>query len=164
MFNALKSFIAEVGGKEPLTRRFDEQDCRLAAAALLVHIANVNGYADLAEQRRLKTIIESRFGLDPRRTAELIASAERRDREAVDFYHFTSLLKRALDDGDRQIIVEMLWDIAYADGQADEFEENAVWQIAELLGVSARDRVLLRQRVQARKRKEDFVSPWSMPD
>ena len=57
----------------------------------------------------------------------------------MDFYQFTSVLKRALDDDGRQKIVEMLWDIAYADGAPDEFEENTIWRIAELLGVSTRD-------------------------
>ena len=80
----------------------------------------------------------------------------------MDFYQFTSVLKRALDDDGRQKIVEMLWDIAYADGAADEFEENTIWRIAELLGVSTRDRVLLRQRVAGRaSRTAPFEGPLS---
>jgi len=162
MFDALKNFIAEVSGAEPAARRFDEGDYRLAAVALLVHIANVDGNTDLAERRRLMAIIEERFGLDPKAAAELIATAEQSDREAVDFYHFTSVLKRALDDDGRQKIVEMLWDIAYADGVADEFEENTIWRIAELLGVSTRDRVLLRQRVAGRATQAGpLESPWA---
>jgi len=162
MFYALKNFIAEVSGAEPAARRFDEEDYRLAAVALLVHIANVDGNTDLAERRRLMAIIEERFGLDPKAAAELIATAEQSDREAVDFYHFTSVLKRALDDDGRQKIVEMLWDIAYADGVADEFEENTIWRIAELLGVSTRDRVLLRQRVAGRATQAGpLEGPWA---
>lgn len=162
MFDALKNFIAEVSGAEPAARRFDEEDYRLAAVALLVHIANVDGNTDLAERRRLMAIIEERFGLDPKAAAELIATAEQSDREAVDFYHFTSVLKRALDDDGRQKIVEMLWDIAYADGVADEFEENTIWRIAELLGVSTRDRVLLRQRVAGQATQAGpLESPWA---
>ena len=164
MFAALKNFIAEVSGTDQTARRFDEEDYRLAAVALLVHIANVDGNTDLAEQRRLKAIIGERFGLDAEATAELIATAEESDREAVDFYRFTSVLKRALDDDGRQKIVEMLWDIAYADGVADEFEENTIWRIAELLGVSTRDRVLLRQRVAGRApAPAPTQGPWAAP-
>jgi uncharacterized tellurite resistance protein B-like protein len=162
MFAALKNFIAEVSGADPSARRFDEEDYRLAAVALLVHIANVDGNTDLAERRRLKTIIGERFGLDTEAAAELIAAAEESDREAVDFYRFTSILKHALDDDGRQKVVEMLWDIAYADGTADEFEENTIWRIAELLGVSTRDRVLLRQRVASRVPAPGPIEgPWS---
>jgi uncharacterized tellurite resistance protein B-like protein len=163
MFDALKNFITEVSGVEPPTRRFNEEDYRLAAVALLVHVANVDGNTDLAERRRLKAIIGEWFGLDTKAAAELIATAEQSDREAVDFYHFTSVLKRALDDDGRQKIVEMLWDIAYADGAADEFEENTIWRIAELLSVSTRDRVMLRQRVAGRAAEAGpFEGPWSV--
>ncbi|MGH6840354.1 MAG: TerB family tellurite resistance protein [Methylocella sp.] len=162
MFDALKSFIAEVAGEEAPSRRFGEEDYRLAAVALLIQVANADGQTDLAERRRLMTIIEERFGLDAKAASELITLAEQSEREAVDFYHFTSVLKRALDDDGRQRIVEMLWDIAFADGVVDEFEENTIWRIAELLGVSTRDRVLLRQRVAGQRPPgAPFEGPWS---
>jgi uncharacterized tellurite resistance protein B-like protein len=162
MFDALRSFITEVSGAEAPARSFGEDDYRLAAVALLVHVANVDGETALAERRRLKTIIAERFGLDAKEASKLIATAEQSDREAVDFYRFTSVLKRALDDDGRQKIVEMLWEIAFADGVVDEFEENTIWRIAELIGVSTRDRVLLRQRV-VRQTPPDapFEGPWS---
>ena len=164
MFDALKSFIAEVAGAEAPARSFGEEDYRLAAVALLIHVANVDGQTDLAERRRLKTIIAERFGLDAKAASELITMGEQSDREAVDFYHFTSVLKRALDGDGCQKIVEMLWDIAFADGLVDEFEENTIWRIAELLGVSTRDRVLLRQRVAGQTpRDAPFKGPWSAP-
>ena len=54
-------------------------------------------------------------------------------------------MKRKLDDASRHKIIEMMWEIVLADGTVTEFEENIVWRVAELLGVSTRDRVLLRQ-------------------
>jgi uncharacterized tellurite resistance protein B-like protein len=162
MFDALKSFIAEISGADAPARSFGDEDYRLAAVALLIHVANVDGQTDLAERRRLTTIIAERFGLDAKATSELITMGEQSDREAVDFYHFTSVLKRALDDDGRRKIVEMLWDIAFADRVVDEVEENTIWRIAELLGVSTRDRVLLRQRVAAQTPGGAPVEgPWS---
>jgi uncharacterized tellurite resistance protein B-like protein len=164
MLDALKRFVVEVTGAEVPTRRFDEEDYRLAAVALLIHVANVDGKTDLAERRRLKAIIEERFGLDANAAAKLTALAEQSDREAVDFYQFTSVLKRALDDEGRQKIVAMLWDIAFADGVVHEFEENTIWRIAELLGVSTRERVLLRQRAARQtQRGGPFEGPWTEP-
>ncbi|MGH6800377.1 MAG: TerB family tellurite resistance protein [Methylocella sp.] len=162
MFDALKSFIAAVAGAEPPARSFGETDYRLAAVALLIHVANADGETALVERRRLTTIIAERFGLDAKEASELIAMAEQSDREAVDFYRFTSVLKRALDDDGRQRIVEMLWDIAFADGVVDDFEANTIWRIAELLGVSTRERVLLRQRVSGQRPRDGrFEGPWS---
>jgi uncharacterized tellurite resistance protein B-like protein len=164
MFDALKNFIAELAGADASDKSFAEDDYRLAAAALLVHVAAADGETDEAERRRLKAVIEERFGLDDAATARLIEKAEQSDRDAVDFYQFTSILKRALDADGRLKVVEMMWDIAFADGEIHEFEENTVWRVAELLGVSTRDRVLLRQRVGGEVQSgAGQKGPWGAP-
>lgn len=161
MFAALKNFLAELGQSEA-PRKFGEDDCRVAAVALLVHVADADGVTAAVESQRLKTLVKDQFGLDANDAAVLIREAQQSEREAVDFYHFTHILKRNLDDEGRHRIIEMMWDIAFADGVVDEIEENVVWRIAELLGVSNRDRVLLRQKVAAKTQSQPASDgPWS---
>lgn len=166
MFDLLRKFIADTTGRSDADQpAFADDDYRLATAALLIHVANVDGKIDPPERLRLRDVIEARFGLDDAATTQLIAAAERSDKEAVDFFHFTNVLKRSLDDAGRHKIIEMMWDVVFADGEVTEFEENVVWRIAELLGVSTRDRVMLRQKVaQAPKPAGDdapVAGPWS---
>lgn len=159
MLKRLKTFMAELAG-EP-TREFGENDYRLAAAALLVHLAEAEGSADAAGRARLNEVIEKNFGLDPAATARLVQSAEASDQQAVDFYRFTRVICSNLDQTGRLRVVEMLWEIALADGAVQEIEENAVAQIAELLGVSPHDRVRLRQRVAGEPEAGTaFAGPW----
>ena len=146
MFDLLKTFIADTIGRPDGPVDYAEDDYRLATVALLVHVANVDGTIDPQERLRLREIIEMRFGLDAAATTRLIERAEQSDREAVDFFHFTNILKRTLDDDGRHKIIAMMWDVVFADGEVTEFEENVVWRIAALLGVSNRDRVMLRQK------------------
>jgi uncharacterized tellurite resistance protein B-like protein len=163
----LRKFIHEVSGLgEDTGAVFADDDYRLAAAALLVHVVNADGTTAASERAGLRTTIEAEFGLDARATAELLERAEESDREAIDFFRFTSVLKRALDDNGRQKIVEMMWDVAFADGAIDELEENTIWRVAELLGVSTRERVLLRRNVAATTTTGDASDearkgPWS---
>jgi uncharacterized tellurite resistance protein B-like protein len=56
-------------------------------------------------------------------------------------------------------IVEMMWELAYADGQVSEFEDNVVWRAADLLGVSSRDRIDLKHRIAARQSPPDAGGP-----
>jgi uncharacterized tellurite resistance protein B-like protein len=167
MFAALKSFLSDLSQSEA-PRKFGEDDCRVAAVALLVHVADADGVTDAAESQRLKALVKDQFGLDAGDAAALIREAQQSEREAVDFYHFTHVLKRNLDDEGRHRIIEMMWDIAFADGTVDEIEENVVWRIAELLGVSNRDRVLLRQKVAAETKvvpvqpEPALEGPWSL--
>ena len=130
--------------------------------ALLVHVANVDGRFDQSARVRLREVIEERFGLDAAATTRLIEKAEESDREAVDFFQFTNVLKRQLDDAGRHRIIEMMWDVVFADGDVSEFEENVVWRIAELLGVPTRDRVALRRKVAEEEHAvPEHPGPWS---
>lgn len=162
MFDLLKKFIDDTTSRPDADDAvFAENDYRLATAALLVHVATVDGKFDAAERKRLREVIEERFGLDDAMTTRLIARAEQSDKEAVDFFHFTNVLKRTLDDAGRHKIIEMMWDVVFADGEVTEFEENVVWRVAELLGVSTRDRVMLRQKVEHEPRPDPADGPWS---
>jgi len=92
--------------------------------------------------------------LEPAAAATLIELGEAGDREAIDFYQFTSILNRALDEDGRREITGLMWDMALADGTVHEFEENAIWRISELLGIGTRERVLARQEAEQRAKAQ----------
>jgi uncharacterized tellurite resistance protein B-like protein len=69
----------------------------------------------------------------------------------VDLYHFTSVIMRSVDEAGRLRIVEMMWELVYADGNVTEFEDNVVWRASDLLGISSRDRIELKHRVAEKK-------------
>ena len=147
MFESFRNFVAEFvdGGKHP--SQFADNDYRLAAAALLVHAAAIDGDMTDSERDKLHVIVKSRFALDDAAADELIDKATAAEHEAVDLYHFTSLLNRTLDEEGRAKIIEMMWEIVYADGKRDELEDNLLWRAADLLGVSPRERIDLRRRI-----------------
>ena len=150
MLEGLRQFIADVvaPGREP--REFDDNGYLLAATALLVHVISLDGEPSEVEKRKLHGLIESRFRLDPGTADKLIASATLVEGEAVDLYHFTSVIMRSVNEAGRLRIVEMMWELVYADGRVSEFEDNVVWRAADLLGISSRDRMNLKHRVAAR--------------
>ncbi|PPD42713.1 MAG: hypothetical protein CTY15_11755 [Methylocystis sp.] len=165
MLDALKSFIAELTGEAERPKPYESADYQLAAAALLVHIASIDGEFDDDEKARIQTLVEARFGLASDTARALIQDAWESEREAVDLYRFTSVLKRRLDEDSRRQVVGMLWDMAHADGSVHEFEENVVWRVAELLGVSTRDRVELRREVREALENPppNDGGPWERP-
>src|SRR6266516_5088523 len=151
MFDSFRRFLSEAseGGAHPI--RFEHDDYRLAAAALLVHAADIDGDIDDLEREKLHAVIKQQFALDEATTDELVAEATEAEHEAIDLYRFTSLIDRSLDEEGRRRVVEMMWEIAYADGDVDEFERNLIWRAADLLGVSSRERIELGQHVAGRR-------------
>jgi uncharacterized tellurite resistance protein B-like protein len=147
VFESFRNFISEFVDGEKHPSQFGEDDYRLAAAAMLVHAAAIDGDMSQSENDKLHAVIKQRFNLDEAATEELIEKATAAEHEAVDLYHFTHQLNRSLDEEGRARIVEMMWEIVYADGKRDELEDNLVWRAADLLGVSPRERILLRRQV-----------------
>jgi len=144
MLSEIKAFFADLAGEEK-PKVFDEGDYRVAAAALLVHVATLDHQLGERDRARLHALLKARFALDDAMTAELIDAAVSAERDAVDFYRFTHVLMRSLDEAGRIHMVEMMWEMAYADGQISEFEDNVMWRVADLLGISTRDRVEMKR-------------------
>jgi len=156
MLDSLRTFFADLTAGAKHQGRFEEDDYRLAAAALLVHAAAIDGRVSAAEREKLHAVIAQRFALDEETADELIEKATEAEHEAIDLYQFTSLLNRTLDEEGRCRIVEMLWQVAYADGNVTEFEDNLIWRTADLLHVSRRERIALRRRVAAGRVAKDI--------
>jgi uncharacterized tellurite resistance protein B-like protein len=155
MLQLLKEFLSDVGIGEKPVSRFSENDYRLAAAALLIHVMSVDGQETGDEQDKLQDLLKRQFDLDDDAVDELIAAATAADREAVDLYSFTSLINRSLDEDGRRRIVKMMWEMVYADGRMNEFEDNVVWRASDLLGISQRDRVEMRREVSETLKSRD---------
>jgi len=111
MFDSFRKFLSEVseGGEHPI--HFDHDDYRLAAAALLVHAAAIDGDVSDVERGQLHAIIKRQFGLDEATTDELVVEATEAEHEAIDLYHFTRAINRSLDEDGRRRVVEMRWEI-----------------------------------------------------
>ena len=146
MLDALQGFIRRLGVEEEV-RHFSADDSRLSLAALLVHTVAIDGVVSDEERGKLREILARNFGLSGDDLDRLVEDATAADNEAVDLYRFTSVLKRSMSEDERVRVIENLWDMAFADGASHEFEENLVWRVAELLGVSPRDRIAMRRLV-----------------
>src|SRR2546427_3493597 len=147
MLEKVRRLFAELNGGSKPPSHFDADDYRVAAAALLVHVATLDHDLTGPARQKLGALLMAQFSLTDALTDELIEAAVAADQEAVDFYHFTHLLMRTLDEQGRLRVVELLWKMAFADGAISEFEDNVMWRVADLLAVSPRDRIALRQQV-----------------
>jgi len=150
MFEAVRRFIAGITEDSSDDKPVADADLHLAAAALLYHVVASDGVVSEGERELLRKALREQYALDESATDALIEKAREADLEAVDFYTFTRTLKGRLDSEGRRKVVELMWRMVFADGKVDEFEDNVVWRVAELLDVPARERVLLKKEAEGR--------------
>ena len=127
MFERFVAFLDSIGGGSSGSRD-ESTPLQLASAAILFAVMDADGVRHEQELHAL------------------LVKAEAAEAEAVDFYRFTSVLVK-LTEKERLHLLELIWEVVYADGELHELEDNLVWRIAELIGVDGRDRVELRRKV-----------------
>ena len=145
MFRSLKTLFSTLVEHERQSPAVSK--LQLATAALLTRVATVHIEMSQARRAKLHAVLRSHFDLDDPATAMLLEESAAVDRTAVDLYRFTHQLNQFLNDESRRRLVRMMWEVVYADGRVNELEDNIIWRVADLLGVTTRQRVELRQQI-----------------
>jgi len=118
-----------------------EAALRLATAVLMIDVARADHVFEESEFDSMLQLIESHFELSPEQAAALVNAAGEKADDMVSLFEFTQLLHKHLDEREKTRIVSLLWQVAYADGQLDKYEDALVLKISDLLYVS-RGRVM----------------------
>ncbi len=147
MINRIKELFAAAPGGSGSAK---QGELSLAAAALLVEAASMDGIFDAVEHAAIARLLTERFAMSPDEVDTLIAEAVEAINETGQLYGFTRVIKDRYDAAERILMIEMLWEVAIADRQVDHFESNLIRRVGGLLFVSDRDRGLAKQRVMAR--------------
>jgi uncharacterized tellurite resistance protein B-like protein len=134
LIQTLIGFLREggIGPDRGLPQDVPEED--LAAAALLVHVARVDGTFADGEKQALLAFLRSSYGFDRDDAETLLGRADRLDRQADDVGSLVEALGHEGHGPDRIRLLEGAYRIAVADGGLGEFEEDLLWRLGHLLG------------------------------
>lgn len=132
----------------------DAARLRVAVAALMVEAATLDGTFDADERARVLALLSRRFQLDESQTRALLAEAEKVQDRAAGLEGLTRVIKNALDHDQRVEVLEMLWEVVYADGRLHDYEANLLRRLAGLVYVSDQEAGAARKRALARMGSE----------
>jgi len=151
MVDFLRDFLLRRKGAAPEgASGHGEPALRLAAAALMVEAAKLDGVFEAAERERITALLEQRFDMAAADIAALIAAADEAGDRAGGLYKFTRTVRDHFDHVECISMIEMLWEVAYADGVLHEFEANMLRRVAGLLYVTDQESGAARRRVLGR--------------
>ena len=117
----------------------NEKATRLAAAALMVEVAEADFESKPEEQQALKEILKASFNLKEKDVDELVKLAESKYENATDSFEFTHLVNQHFSLQQKLKLIDQLWQVAYADKVLDKYEEQVIRRISELIYVSHKD-------------------------
>ena len=125
-----------------------EHALRVATAVLLVEVTRADFIVQASEQARLRQLLERQFALTPAELDALMTQAEADADRLVSLQHITRLLNEHYDHAMKLRVVEMMWQLVFADGEKDHYEEHLIRQVAELLYLSHSEFIQARHKAE----------------
>ena len=147
MLNRLKTLIA-IDRPAPEAPAPTDR-LHVAAAALLVRAAQIDGHVDAHEQQLLQHLVGPYFGLHDDEAAALLTQATAAIDAANDLFQFTQQINANFGPEHKTMLVELLWRVVLADGVVDDYEANLIRRVAGLVHVSDAEAGAARKRAEA---------------
>jgi uncharacterized tellurite resistance protein B-like protein len=119
----------------------------LAAAVLLLEVAHADGDFHETEQELIGTLLRQHFQVAEEYQTELLELAHQLREDSSDLHQFTRDINRAFTQAEKERIIEAIWQLVYADGRLDRYEEALMRQLGSLIGLSHSQLIAAKLRV-----------------
>ena len=126
-----------------------QQAIQLACAALLIEVSKADFSLDAEETLAISDLIRQQFDLDPVAIDSLLKLAQEETDHSVSLYQFTRLVNDYYNYEQKLQLMSAMWQVAYADGDLDKYEEHLIRKVAELIYVSHKDFIRLKLTANA---------------
>lgn len=147
MINRIKALLNTPGGtSRDAGSRHRFAELQVAAAALLVEAAEMDASFDQQEKAKILDLMRTRFELSETESESLVERARQEAADSSQLYGFTRVVKDQFSHEERVELVEMLWQVVYADGQKHDHEASLMRRVAGLIFVSDRECGSARKR------------------
>jgi len=124
---------------------FDD-DLILATCILLLEVSKSDDSFDDIEKEKILSILEQNFNLNTQQTNFLFKIADKKNDEMISLYEWTAKINELCSYSDKKKLMKFLWDIAYADGRIDKYEDYTIRKISDLLYVKHSDFIKAKLR------------------
>ena len=146
--NFIKNLFKKESSKSD-TVYFEPDELQIAVSKILVRTAKIDDEFHILEEQKILELLAKYFSLNDEDSKNLMELGISEEKSATDLYTYTNTIKKSLELNERKKIIEMMWQIIVTDDNFDPYENNLVWRVAELIGISTRERVQI---------KKDFLS------
>jgi uncharacterized tellurite resistance protein B-like protein len=147
MIDKLKAFLFSNGDDAAAD---DGQALALATAVLLAEAGLMDGSLGQEERAAIVPLLARRFAMDAAAASALLERGLAEAERNTNLYSWARRLKDGLDYEERIDVVEMLWEVVYADGALHDYEANLMRRLAGLLYVDDQDSGAARKRAMDR--------------
>lgn len=123
---------------------FDEMT--LATCVLLIEVSLSDDSYDDEEKNKIIGILKNKFSLDDSQINVLLELADKKNKEMISLYDWTSKINEIYSYEQKKELIKLLWDVAFADGRIDKYEDYTIRKVADLIYVRHEDFMKAKHR------------------
>ena len=142
----IERHLQPADGASPVLSNHQKQ---LAVAALLVEVAMADHTFTETELHNLGSILTQKFSLSHEERDELITLAKDETHHATSLHQFTQLINQYSSAEEKFKLMTAMWEMAYADGNLDKYEDYLIRKVADLIYVPHSEFIRAKTQVKA---------------
>ena len=146
MFNSIKNLFNSLSNHSKTEADIDVN--RKVAMVLMIEVALADGSFDRNERNQLVSTVSKRWAIAEIFVHDLIQSAEQQQDMSTSLFEHTRIINKYFSHEEKIDLIDCLWEIAFADGNIDHFEEHTIRKISDLIYVEHRDFIVSKIRVR----------------
>jgi uncharacterized tellurite resistance protein B-like protein len=136
MFNRIMTLL-QGEGEVAQESRFER--VQVATCALLLEVAHSDGHYQSVEAKVVHDLLAKKFDLSAAAVAELIDYSHDHREASLDLFQFAREINGHFSREEKLDVMEGIWQVIYADGTLDKFEDALARQLATLLRLDHKD-------------------------
>jgi len=131
--------------------RTQDLDIRVAVCALFLEMAYIDGEFSDSEQEEMIGLFKKHYHLSDEHVAELVEASEQELAGSIDLWQFTNLVNQNYSRPEKIQIIEMVWQVVYADKKLDQHEDYLIHKLSKLLRLTHKELIDAKLRAKARR-------------
>jgi uncharacterized tellurite resistance protein B-like protein len=145
----LKNFFSEKNGLNRDSGDLNSQKMlQVAATAILIEVAKSDSDFSEVEFQLIKKILQQKFSLTGEEIQQIIKTAELEREQSSDLYRFTNVINQKFNKDEKMSLMEMIWQVVYADGVLDKYEDYLAHKFATLLRLNHQELITAKLKVK----------------
>jgi uncharacterized tellurite resistance protein B-like protein len=147
MIDLIKNIFSKCDRQSNNQNKDCKRDILVATCALFLEMAAIDGEFSDSERNNILTILERDYDLSPEYINSLMESSRHELNESIDLWQFTNMINQNYSLDEKINIMEMVWKLAYADGNLDSHEDYLTHKIANLLRLNHKQLIDAKMKV-----------------
>lgn len=144
----MKNFFSKFFNKQEVIEEKEVDKVVSACISLMIEVSLADQSIDESEIESLKKTLSNKFDIKEAEISSLISAGKESQEESTSLYEFTRVVNDDFSFEEKYSLIKSMWEIAFADGNIDKYEEYVIRKVSDLIYISHDDFIKAKLEVK----------------